>query len=274
MSSETTSLAPSTAIAVNLTDFPGLKRLASTYSTSFAQLAPYYSGDPSDDSAWRAAIDSAQRSHDEFRQIALIVQAQLHARGAPASAVRSADRLADPRTVAVVTGQQAGLFGGPLYTLLKAITAIRLATDIEQRFGVPTVAVFWVDAEDHDLDEIRSCNVLDTNQQIVQVALDLDEAPGTPAYAVSLGPEINTAHERLATALPVTDFTDDILQALLGIIKEGKTNTGSSSSQDYWDNNNNNYRNGENKEEVICEYINTPLLNASITENTKQKIRL
>ena len=221
MSAETTSPTPSTAIAVNLTDFPGLKRLATTYSTGFEQLAPYYAGDPSDDSAWSAAITSAQRSDGESRQIARVVQAQLRTRDAPASAVQAADRLADPKTVAIVTGQQAGLFGGPLYTLLKAITAIRLATDIEQRFEVPTVAVFWVDAEDHDLDEIRSCNVLDSDQQLVPVTLDLDAPPGTPACAVSLGPEINTALDRLAAALPVTDFTNDVLAALRNSYAEG-----------------------------------------------------
>ena len=80
--------------------------------------------------------------------MAEIVAAQQRARHAPPEATAAAELLGNLDTVAVVTGQQAGLFGGPLYTLLKAISAIRLARQVEARHGVPTVAVFWVDAED------------------------------------------------------------------------------------------------------------------------------
>ena len=69
-----------------------------------------------------------------------------------------ARQLADPQTVAVVTGQQAGLFGGPLFTLLKALTALKLAAQVTREHQVPRVAVFWIDAEDHDWDEVRACH--------------------------------------------------------------------------------------------------------------------
>ncbi len=72
-----------------------------------------------------------------------------------------AAKLADASTVAVVTGQQAGLFGGPLYTLLKAMTAIRLAARTSREHGTVVVPVFWIDAEDHDWNEIAACGVLD-----------------------------------------------------------------------------------------------------------------
>ena len=54
----------------------------------------------------------------------------------------------------VATGQQAGTFGGPIFTLLKALTAIKLARAVESTHGVPAVPVFWVDAEDHDWNEV------------------------------------------------------------------------------------------------------------------------
>ena len=82
-------------------------------------------------------------------------------RQAPEQARAAAAKLADPRTVAIVTGQQAGLFGGPLYTLMKGLTAARLAADIEAQFGVPCVTVFWNHAEDHDWEEVASAWVLD-----------------------------------------------------------------------------------------------------------------
>jgi len=71
--------------------------------------------------------------------------------------------------VAVVTGQQAGLFGGPLFTLLKAVTAIKLARRLSKEQSVPVVAVFWVDAEDHDWNEVASCAVLDAGWQVRRI---------------------------------------------------------------------------------------------------------
>src|SRR5204863_471666 len=80
---------------------------------------------------------------------------------APPAAVDAGRRLADPRTVAILTGQQAGLFGGPLFTLLKALTALKLADQVARDHDVPVVAVFWIDAEDHDWEEVRSCTAFD-----------------------------------------------------------------------------------------------------------------
>ena len=89
-------------------------------------------------------------------EIAAVIAAQQQRRGAPAAARRRPrGALADPTTVAIVTGQQAGLFGGPLFTLLKALTALKLAEQVSREHGVPAVAVFWIDAEDHDWDEVR-----------------------------------------------------------------------------------------------------------------------
>jgi bacillithiol synthase len=68
---------------------------------------------------------------------------------------RNIERLRDPACVCVVTGQQAGLGGGPLYTLYKAVTAIRLARDVEAASGQPCVPVFWNASDDSDVEEVN-----------------------------------------------------------------------------------------------------------------------
>ena len=92
------------------------------YAFNFQKLSGLYAGDPSSPDAWRQAIS---RTHAQPRDpaIAAIVGAQQAARNAPAKAREAAARLADPRAVVIATGQQAGVFGGPLFTLLKAVTA-------------------------------------------------------------------------------------------------------------------------------------------------------
>ena len=73
------------------------------------------------------------------------------------------DLLAQPGTVAMVTGQQVGLFSGPAYTIYKAVTAARLAKELSAR-GTPAVPVFWLATEDHDLAEVDHAWVFDSDR--------------------------------------------------------------------------------------------------------------
>jgi len=70
--------------------------------------------------------------------------------------LRNLDRLRDG-AVAVVTGQQVGLFGGPAYSVYKALTAVHVAHELTGR-GVNAVPIFWLATEDHDLAEVNHCS--------------------------------------------------------------------------------------------------------------------
>ncbi len=80
---------------------------------------------------------------------------------------RRADELRLPDTVAILTGQQVGLFTGPLYTVYKAMTAVRLADELS-KLGIRAVPIFWMDTDDHDLAEVTRLTSIDT-QGIVHV---------------------------------------------------------------------------------------------------------
>ncbi len=86
--------------------------------------------------------------------------------GAPAAALRAAERLADPAVPVVVTGQQAGLLGGPALVFYKARTALA-------RAGGGGVAVFWVASQDHDTDEVRRALLLDLRERLFALELPL-----------------------------------------------------------------------------------------------------
>jgi bacillithiol synthase len=205
-------------ISVDIRRLPGIRKLAADYAFEFSSLAPFFSGDPSSPASWITAIAGAQKYSRPLAELSSIITKQLERRNAPASSREAAARLSDPRTVAIVTGQQAGLFGGPLYTLYKAVTASKLAARVAADHQVPTVAVFWVESEDHDWDEIASCFVLDAES--ARRAITLPPPPGaghTPIGLLTPGPRISTAIDELAAILPSTDFTasivDDLRQA-------------------------------------------------------------
>src|SRR5690349_18679694 len=139
--------------------------LQSAFADDFASVATLFPGNPADPAAWRQTIARVQRRGRDRALLPAMLGAQLDRRNAPEAARAAARTLADTSSVAVLTGQQAGAFGGPLYTLLKAITAIQIARSIRRDHGVPAVPIFWVDAEDHDWNEIRSATVLDRDFQ-------------------------------------------------------------------------------------------------------------
>ena len=125
--------AAASSLAVDIRTFPWIRRLASDYAFDFSKVAPFFAGDPATPAAWADTITRSQSYQRQPAEIARVIAAQQNERGAPAAARESAARLADPATRVIITGQQAGLFGGPLYTLLKAITTMKLAALVPRR---------------------------------------------------------------------------------------------------------------------------------------------
>jgi uncharacterized protein YllA (UPF0747 family) len=107
--------------------------------------------------------------------------------------------------VAVITGQQAGLFTGPNYAVLKALTAIKLARALNDA-GVSAVPVFWIAAEDHDFQEIEWAAVLDKNSAVHQVRVNLANDEGMPSGWLSLKDDVSGAVSNLMESLPDSEF--------------------------------------------------------------------
>jgi bacillithiol biosynthesis cysteine-adding enzyme BshC len=213
---------PAARTGIDLRRFPWVKRLATDYAFSFAGLAPFFAGHPSDESAWSAAIARAQAYPRQRQQLAEAIREQQRRRGAPTQAAAAGEQLGDARTVAVLTGQQAGLFGGPAYTLLKAITALKLADEVSRRHGVPAVTVFWIEAEDHDWDEVRSCTVFGEDLTCRTVALaERPAGKAVPVATVALDDQIERVLNELEQALPATEFRATLLADLRAAYKPG-----------------------------------------------------
>lgn len=199
---------------IDLREWSG-SRLSLDYTFQHDTLARFYAGDPAKPDAWRDVIARVQAQPRQRDRMVSILQAQLAARRAPEQALAAATKLADPRTVAIVTGQQAGLFGGPLYTLMKGLTAARLAADIEAQFSVPCVTVFWNHAEDHDWEEVASAWILDADLQGRRLTVAGIEGNGhVPVGQVHLTDDISRVLGELEVLLPQTEFTAETVAAL------------------------------------------------------------
>jgi len=206
---------PSVRIPVDVRRFPWIRKLAADYAYDFRSVAPFFSGDPADRGAWADAITRTQ-AHDRRRaDIAAVIAAQQERRGAPGRAREAGRSLADGKTVAIVTGQQAGLFGGPLFTLFKALTAIKLAEQVSRDHKVPAVAVFWIDAEDHDWEEVRSCTVFD--EALTPRSVSLPARPASepaPIATITLDQSIINALDEVERLLGPGEFRESLMAGL------------------------------------------------------------
>src|SRR5438132_13189582 len=126
------------------------------------------------------------------------------------------DRLAAGEVLAVTTGQQPGLFTGPLYTVYKALSAIAFARKLERERGVPVVPVFWVAGDDHDFAEANHAWVLGRDGEPVKIVLRerAHEAPQLPLFREQLGGDIEAALTAFDTALPDSECKPEMRQWL------------------------------------------------------------
>jgi bacillithiol biosynthesis cysteine-adding enzyme BshC len=124
--------------------------------------------------------------------------AQSRGFGAGAAALANIEKLRRGAR-AVVTGQQVGLFGGPLLTLLKAATAVARAKEATDATGVEHVPVFWLASEDHDLDEVDQATLL-TKASVERLRIGL-ESRGGSVGGVRLGDGVDAALEQAGEML-------------------------------------------------------------------------
>ena len=195
-------------------ELPGANRLFLDYLDRFDRLREFYRWDPRDPTAPAAlAAALAERAYPRA-ELARILAGQNARWGAAPAALRNCERLADPRALAVLTGQQTGLFGGPAFTLYKAATAAGAAATFEAQLGRPVVPVFWMTSEDHDLPEADHVTLLDAGHRPNVIRLPRQDGTGFIPANLSLGASIARPLEETRALLPQTEFTAEVLETL------------------------------------------------------------
>ncbi|MFB3915360.1 MAG: bacillithiol biosynthesis cysteine-adding enzyme BshC [Terriglobales bacterium] len=193
---------------------PHTSRLFSDFLYDFSRVRQFYArapfetashpSTPNSAPAWladesrRIAYDSARRA-----RVADILARQNRAFGCGDATLASISRLRNGASAAV-TGQQVGLFAGPLFSVLKAITAVRIAAEAT-RAGADCVPVFWLATEDHDLAEVNHATLLTSSGELQTLVTSPESAPNAPIRDVRLGADIETLVAAVAEQLGPTE---------------------------------------------------------------------
>lgn len=166
------------------TRIPHTTKLFSDFLYDFPRVQQFYARS-AESLSWAAEqarlidYDSARRE-----QGSAILERQNRAFGSSAKTLESIGQLRRG-AYAAVTGQQVGFLGGPLFSVLKALTAIRIASEARQA-GVECVPVFWLATEDHDLEEIKTAVVQDADGGLHSLTIDAEGPRGASVAHVGV----------------------------------------------------------------------------------------
>jgi bacillithiol synthase len=166
---------------------------------------------------FKDAASQLKYDPERRKQVADILESQNKSWGASPQTFDNLTRFRNG-ACAFVTGQQVGLFGGPLFTILKALTATKLAEQAT-RAGVDCVPIFWLASEDHDLDEVNHVFLPSPDYTLQKIISPTQGAPESQVGQIAFGPEIA---ETVAAAAKLLGDSE-IAQLLREIYRPGAT---------------------------------------------------
>jgi bacillithiol biosynthesis cysteine-adding enzyme BshC len=209
--------------AIRFSNIPRTSRLFNDYLYNFERVARFFESEGRDLTSLesRARKVTAQRFPRDA--VADVLLDQNTRAGAGPETFANIERLRQPDSVVVITGQQAGLFTGPLYTIFKALTAIKLANDLGAR-GTNVIPMFWIAAEDHDFEEVNHTRVVNREGMLETITYTAcSPKEGKPVGHVRLAEGIGENIDQLLAALPESEFIPRLADDLRDAYRAGES---------------------------------------------------
>ena len=179
---------------------PHTSRLFEDYLHHFDNVKQFYARSPLAQDWWADEIKKINYPADRRQAVAAILERQNRGFGAGEKALANIDRLRQG-AAAVVTGQQVGLFGGPTFCILKALTAVLMA---EKAGAVP---MFWLATEDHDLEEINTVN-LAAGDHLQKFTVKVPHREGAPVGNIAFTDEITAATQQVEALFGKSEISE------------------------------------------------------------------
>lgn len=208
-----------TTASVPYADMAGFSSLFVDYVDGRAPAVDYYARGFDDSTLLAFAPETAATTRADRSAVADILVDQQSWWGTDQAALANAERLRDPSATVIVTGQQVGLFTGPLYTVLKALTTVLVARRLEALSGNPVIPVFWLGSEDHDFEEMATAAV--PGKSFTVPKPDVDNTG--PVGALVFDESIDALVQELEDSLPPTDFRPRVMEMVRASYSTGQT---------------------------------------------------
>jgi bacillithiol synthase len=213
---------------INMNDIPGHQSLYLDYLYDFNKVKSFYKYNFRDREEYSRLFKSISESPRTFHEkVAEIISNQYSGRNASPKTLKNISLLKSKKTLAVVTGQQLGILGGPMYTIYKIITAVKLSKHLSERYeDYDFVPVFWLEGDDHDFEEVSNVKLINENNELVTIKYT-DNIPeevnkGSVGYQ-KLQDTIKTFFDEFNSVTRKTEFADEIIKHLTACYSSGRT---------------------------------------------------
>lgn len=215
-------------MSIDFSDIPGHQNLFLDYLNEFENVSSFYKYNFRDKEQYTSAFKSILASNKlNGSELSKILDEQYSGYSKSPATQKNIASFQKDNTLAVVTGQQLGLLGGPLYTIYKIITAVKLSTYLNAKYeNYHFVPVFWLEGDDHDFDETAWVNVLSSENEIVTIKYSDNAEEDVNRGSVGnlkLEAAILDFLNEFDKNLRPTDFKNDIIEKLRNFYTEGKT---------------------------------------------------
>ena len=190
---------------------PRMTALFRDYVNSYQKVADFYATDPRHLEEKLNPNQILGERDFPRRRLAEILKAQNQSLNCGPRTLANIELLKQPDTLVVITGQQVGLFTGPLYTIYKALTVVQLTRQLSERYPFRFLPLFWMASDDHDYTEVNHTTLLDQANRLVSLRHEGPHHPGRPVGSLRLGPEVEPLVARLDQALPESEFKDQVM---------------------------------------------------------------
>ena len=214
---------------INFKHIPGSTKLFLDYIDNFEKLHRFYKYNYRNKEhvieKFQKTVSTPNKFNDELSSI---ISEQYSSLNPSAKTKKNISLLKNKETLAVITGQQLSLLGGPLYTFYKIITAIKLANHLSERYdNYNFVPVFWLEGDDHDFEEVRSVNILNESNELVKISYNDDvieeDINRGSVGQIKFKAGINNFLSQLEHLLKTSEFKAKIIAHLKNYYQEGKT---------------------------------------------------
>jgi bacillithiol synthase len=213
---------------INFCELPGHQNIFLDYLYEYNSVKDYYPHNFRSAGSYSETFKKLAANEKPFAEELKNIVLNQYSTYSPSDKTRDNIRLlGKKKTITVVTGQQLGILGGPLYTIYKTLSAIKLCSHLSKEHPeYEFVPIFWLEGDDHDFEEIKSVGLLDDNNQLKTITYSdeeiSEENSGSVGY-LKIKSSINDFFDELDIHLKPTDFKPQLLSKLKEIYSEGKT---------------------------------------------------
>jgi len=213
---------------INFSDIPGHQNLFLDYLYEFENVSDFYMYDFRNRENYLKIFKNITENRRNLSPDISSVISEQYSNLAPTELTeKNLKKLSDKKTLAIVTGQQVGILGGPLYTFYKIITAIKLSRFLSERYDdYNFVPVFWLEGDDHDFNEVRSIKIIDEGNSLSTIGykeqVEEDDSKQSVGF-IKFDSSITDFFKNLSSGLKETEFKASLIEELKDFYLEGKT---------------------------------------------------